>query len=415
MLLGVSAVLASGGCGGTGRSTGGAQEARDAWSRGEIERAAALSSAAPELAFLTDGVSGRYGRALAQYRTLPPDLARDPELARWAYEIHMRMGQYAQAEALAAEHRMKDFFRIPPARLKGRPLSVSLQDVAVIPFEDDALTPYMAGFRATLDGHEVVARLDTGGTFIAMTERSVRKVGLQTEPLGPEAVFRGKPMRFGLVRELRLGAAVLRNVPVLVLAAIEGDLDLLGDRDHVVLGTNILEQFLSTLDYPGKRMILSPRGNGALAERHLRMLPKPDAEVPFWMAMDHFLFTRGGIGTHTGLNFFIDTGLLEFTGEGKDRKQFAVATSPELLKEWGYPEPVPPHGLLQEGDDLAIGPLRQSGHVFQRRGGYGKPMRSFGGIRIDGLVGHAFLCRYCWTLDFDRRVFLLGEPEPIRP
>jgi hypothetical protein len=33
------------------------------------------------------------------------------------------------------------------------------------------------------------------------------------------------------------------------------------------------------------------------------------------------------------------------------------------------------------------------------------PWTSFGGVRIDGLLSHAFTQRYAWTLDFDRRVY----------
>jgi len=27
--------------------------------------------------------------------------------------------------------------------------------------------------------------------------------------------------------------------------------------------------------------------------------------------------------------------------------------------------------------------------------------RNFGGVRIDGLISYAFLCKYFWTIDFD--------------
>jgi hypothetical protein len=29
----------------------------------------------------------------------------------------------------------------------------------------------------------------------------------------------------------------------------------------------------------------------------------------------------------------------------------------------------------------------------------------FGGVRIDGLISHAFLKRYAWTIDFDARLY----------
>lgn len=37
--------------------------------------------------------------------------------------------------------------------------------------------------------------------------------------------------------------------------------------------------------------------------------------------------------------------------------------------------------------------------------------RSFGGVRIDGLISHGWLKRYSWTIDFDRREFVFGAKE----
>ena len=34
--------------------------------------------------------------------------------------------------------------------------------------------------------------------------------------------------------------------------------------------------------------------------------------------------------------------------------------------------------------------------------------RNFGGVRIDGLISHAFLSLYSWTIDFDKHEYILG-------
>ncbi|MHC4153050.1 MAG: hypothetical protein ACYSSP_13280 [Planctomycetota bacterium] len=34
--------------------------------------------------------------------------------------------------------------------------------------------------------------------------------------------------------------------------------------------------------------------------------------------------------------------------------------------------------------------------------------RSFGGVRIDGLISHAFLSKYSWTIDFDKHEYIFG-------
>jgi hypothetical protein len=42
------------------------------------------------------------------------------------------------------------------------------------------------------------------------------------------------------------------------------------------------------------------------------------------------------------------------------------------------------------------------------RGGAGGS-QGFGGVRIDGLISHAFLRRYVWTIDFEARQFRFGH------
>ena len=57
----------------------------------------------------------------------------------------------------------------------------------------------------------------------------------------------------GIAKKFKLGEAVFENVPVIVMPTLRGP------QDFVIFGTSILQPCLATLDYPGGRLILSPR------------------------------------------------------------------------------------------------------------------------------------------------------------
>lgn len=40
--------------------------------------------------------------------------------------------------------------------------------------------------------------------------------------------------------------------------------------------------------------------------------------------------------------------------------------------------------------------------------------QTFGGVRIDGLISHAFLKRYAWTIDFDSREYTFARRDDAR-
>ena len=59
---------------------------------------------------------------------------------------------------------------------------------------------------------------------------------------------------------------------------------------------------------------------------------------------------------------------------------------------------------------LALGALKQEGLLMLPRGKVGTG--SFGGVRMHGLLSHAFLSRYAWTLDFGARTYVFcSEPK----
>lgn len=206
----------------------------------------------------------------------------------------------------------------------------------------------------------------------------------------------------GLARSFRLGRASFENVPV------EGVPSLVGPQDVVIYGTNILERFLATLDYPRQRLILSPRSNAGANEDHSRLLPGQRTEVPFFLWGDHYLFARGGVGDRRDLNFFVDSGLVILRSDAKgETKQAAFTARGKDLTAWGVPRADAKKKLFDSALPLSLGSLTRENLVFLVED---KPSwKSFGGVRIDGLLSHGFLAAYAWTLDFERQVFVFSH------
>ena len=56
---------------------------------------------------------------------------------------------------------------------------------------------------------------------------------------------------------------------------------------------------------------------------------------------------------------------------------------------------------------IGLGELKQANTLIYYDKN-GEKRRSFGGIRIDGLISHAFLSNYSWTIDFDKHQYIFG-------
>ena len=84
-----------------------------------------------------------------------------------------------------------------------------------------------------------------------MSPEKAQKLGIDVVPAG--SGFHGShrtALSSGLARSFRIGGALLENVPVTILSTLTGE------QDFVILGTNLLEPFLATLDYPRARLVL---------------------------------------------------------------------------------------------------------------------------------------------------------------
>ena len=391
-----------------------------AWEAGDIARAQALArdarSAQPgsdetrHLLFLTAFVSGDYRGALDHYQSIDARYRRLKELTEPVIEACVHLG--AIADAVVFARGSKAVRAVTVQRLEEharRPFGVDLAGVAVVPFAEAPLGEWFPAFKAEINGQALTAHVDTGGSFLHLGPDRARALGIKTVKYGTDRAHLTSMrvgMSYGIAERFVLGAAVLRNVPVDVLDTLTGDGDL------VIFGTNVLEQFLSTMDYPARRLILSKRGDSEAAAAHRGLLPVAGANVPFHLWGSHQMFARGGLGPRNDLNWFVDSGLVSVHPDGTGgTRQASFTSSKRRFKQWGISGREIRRGHFESPAPLRLGPLVEE-RPLMVVGAAGD--QSFGGVRIDGLISHAFLKRFVWTIDFDTREYRFAEPRVER-
>lgn len=387
------------------------------WEEGDVERARQTAAFlldgdgptddARHILFLTSFVMGEYEEALSHYGKIDPRYDRYSELDRPVLDAYLHLGRYADAERFARARRMPDWQCEMLAKRKEHPLRVRLDGLSIVAFAEHPLCEYFPAFDVEIDGKKVVAHMDTGGTYLIMGPSGAERLGIEVTE-GGEGHHGSRQVKthYGMVGEFRIGEAVLENVPVVVLASLKGQ------QDFIIFGTNVLQQFFAALDYPNARMILSPRDNAEERKTHSAMLPADRVEIPFYMWSDHYMFARGSMGERRRLSFFIDSGLVSLHPDGNGVVRQAAFTAPKgSFLEWGFEDEKVQEGVFESDKALGLGPLEQTGLLFLT--GDNVSWDSFGGVRIDGLLSHAFLQQYAWTLDFSNRKYIFTrEPSP---
>ena len=290
------------------------------------------------------------------------------------------------------------------SQISGQPYTIIWENknkIARVKFENDIHAPAaLPELFVTVNGIEMLLTLDTGGDRLYLDETPAQKAKIQilAESKSKYAYTKGKVVKepLGIADTVELGDVVLHNVPV-TIAQWKAN----GPITDGVLGTAVLKQFLTTLDYKNSEIVFRPRGTKQAIKivsqgRQMRSLP-------FFLASTHLMITKGQLNERKGLNFFVDSGLaatmplvmVEETIELLDLKKNAIPDQPY------YWVSINEHGLT----GMLAGSTQALGNVFVDDDMYSKQ-----GFLLDVLISHQYLRAFGdWTIDFDAMQFYFPQ------
>ena len=251
-------------------------------------------------------------------------------------------------------------------------------------------------FKIKVNDKEIVVLLDTGGAQIIIDSEFAREIGADVYG-SREAVFGGgkkRTLEFGAVESVTFGDFKIENVPVAILPT--RGLMRLGDMElNGIVGTVFLYHFLSTIDYPGQKLILRRFDKNPVENK---IEDKIVTQTPFWMAGDHYILSWGTANKSEPLFLFMDTGLaggafsfLRSVAEGKIGLHIDESSAQTAMGGGGpftcYPMTV---------EEMTLGQARctnLNGIVAENR-------IDLFEFPIDGIISHNFFKNYSVTFDF---------------
>ena len=377
--------------------------------RTRAEQVLAQDSENPEarhLMVLTSFVNGGYHEGLEHYVLLDPDYDRIRELDGLVIDVLKALRQFDRAEAFARQVDRSENVVTMLRKQRDNPMKMTLDKTTVVPFSQNHMIPdWMPAIPIEINGREYLGHLDTGGNWVHMSPKMAGELGIETVFVG---MGRGNnqetTVEEGIINTLKIGDAVLENVPAVVIAALQGALrDGKGEiSDLVILGNNVLEQFLMTWDNDKQRLVLSPRYDPVARKEHFsKYVPKGSKPMDFYRVPDHYLIGHGAIAGKEA-TFFVDTGLVTVDPNGR---QPGLSISSESFKAFGGEGDFTEVGFADAPGPIRLGPVE-----LEKQGLYVNPGSrgfSFSGVKTDALLSHGFLKHCVWTIDFDTRTWYL--------
>ncbi len=254
-----------------------------------------------------------------------------------------------------------------------------------------------------VNGQTVSLILDTGGDRLYLDKGIYESLGLSTltNREARYAYTGGATVEepLGVAETVTMGDVTLTNVPVVGATWKE-----IGQTSDGVLTTQLLKQFLSTMDYDNRRITLRERTPEALAEVMATLGDTPPLEAPFFMTTTHLMFAKGSLNGRE-INYFLDSGL------AMSMPMIVVDETVELLGlETNDIEGTPyywtaieSHGL----NGLVRGATQAMGNVFVEQDFFWQS-----GFMADALMSHQYLWPLgSWTIDFDNMTYYFPAPE----
>jgi len=263
---------------------------------------------------------------------------------------------------------------------------------AVVPFLQTDPLPMVA---VRVNGHDAHFLIDTGSPSITLDAGYAQSLGIASSDATQGTFAGGKhaAIEQATVDRLELGNWSIAKVPATVVSLGGATMGAL--RVDGVLGTGLFAHFLTTLDYPGGRLILQDRGASAAFEQ--QALAHGATIVPMWLVGDHFVFVQGHAGGGPIGLFNVDTG-----------GTFGVQLTKAALDAAHItPNASRPHGGMGPGGPVTVLPFTASatvgGYTAQDLSGvYFEQGDQYGifPFTVTGTVSHEFFRKTAVTFDF---------------
>lgn len=307
---------------------------------------------------------------------------------------------------------MKSFEDAPPFKIDWHSKSAE-----VIPF---LITDPLPLISVEMQGKQIYALIDTGGDSFYLDTEFADELGIESVASAMGTFAGGKQAEVGFTKidTLKLGDLIIENVPISILPIqrfsrgfAEGKYTIGG-----ILGTNMLKQFLASMDYPNDQLVLRQRNESGKAQLQSEIKGKDHTEIPFFLHQTHHMVAKGSLNDKGDLIFFVDSGLASDAAFCAPIQTFEYAGIP--IPETKIPDPEDSIGGGGEGlfpigsfeiESLGLGSLIQ----VDVKGAFGamQPDSYWNkGFIQDGLISHQFLREYSWTLDFDEMKYIFVTP-----
>jgi hypothetical protein len=249
-------------------------------------------------------------------------------------------------------------------------------------------------------GPELTFFIDTGSSELLLDADLARE--LKLKPFGSvQGTFSGglhAEVGNSRIDSLTLGAWTLKNIPIGTLPLRSMSSGFGVKQINGCVGTNVLYQFLSTIDYRANELILRKK-TAANLKRFEAARDGKGYVVPMWIAGDHFMVTWGHVNAQLPSLFFVDSGL---AGAGVKLTESAIKQAGITLDESKASEGAGGGGAIRTVPytvpEFTVGALSQQNVPGIYDGPF--PWENSFGFRLAGMFGSDFLKQYAVTLDF---------------
>jgi tetratricopeptide (TPR) repeat protein len=361
-------------------------------------------------------LQGDYMQAETRLRKVSRDLR---SRVRLLY-VYYQTGQYAKAKTLFDDTQLTSLNQHDSALLRlmnafgnDQPYKPKWKaDRAVLPFISMNHLPVVT---VRVNGQPVNVFIDTGADLFVLNAAMAKKLMLKSQAgfTGTYAGGKTAETHYSRLQTLGLGEVTLHDVPIDIAEFPESWVftdETTGEKIDVdgILSTGVFHQFLTTLDYPERQLILMPRNK----ESQNKVAESGGTHIPFILEGTHFMIVKGAVNGKKDMTFFLDSGLDDPDAAILLQKE-ALNYAGVKLQDGDHYIPDDDKGGLGGGgfaitrlpiDSISVGALNQQNST----GLYGVlPEELYfteSGMILDGFISHQFLKHYKWTIDFDAMV-----------